>query len=306
MRARFIALLAMPLLWGCIDAVDGAWFNPQALDAYEWPHNEVPPTHLEVVELAGTAVGEEEAAPTIYGVWAKQCLAPGDCLPANYPERQQTAVLYFHGNAKHLPRYWDRVQILWRLGYTVFAIDYRGYGRSTGEPSEEGIYADGRTALAEVRRRAAELGISSVVYYGFSLGSTVAVQLSVEEPAPALILEAPLASGQAFVDDAAALGLDASVLMDTQFNNLGKIPYVLSPKLIVHGTEDDFVRYKFGRRLFEAAQEPKELRPVEGAEHGNVPCPSKNPDVLPEEDPCLASSEYRQWITEFVDRWVAP
>ena len=292
--AVLAALAGMP---GCIDVVDASWFDPERVDAYELPHNEVPDALLEIVELTGTAVDGEAEAPMLYGAWARACDAQsGVSCPIPPSPRNRVTVLYLHGNAGNLDRYWDRVQILWRLGFSVFAIDYRGYGRSTGEPSEAGLYADARTALGHVAERTG----GPVVYYGWSLGSTAAVQLATEHEPAALVLEAPLASGQAFVDDALGLGIPHRTVMDTEFDNLGKIPDVAAPKLIVHGTEDTFVRIEFGRALYREAVEPKQMVEVPGAVHGNVPCPSRDTAISPVDDPCVATTHYNGVVGGFV------
>lgn len=312
------ALLSLPFA-GCID-LEGTWYSPVPTDEYVWPQNQLPETHIELVELPGTEVDGEDEAPIIFGVWAHQCTsaAPSSCADhSDHPEfdanRAQRTLLYFHGNGSNLEAYWDRIQILWRMGFRVFAIDYRGFGRSTGAPSEAGVYADGATALAHVKARlAAENALIDpnnpppaatlrLGYYGWSLGSTVAIDLATVDGPAALVTEAALASAQGFVNDAVGTGISHTVLMDTQFDNLGKIPNILAPKLLTHGTEDDFVKFEFSEALFDAAQEPKRLFPVLGAVHGNVPCPSRDPNTDSRDVPCVATPEYIEAITSFYD-----
>ena len=317
-------LLTLPLFGGCIDVFEGLWYTPTQVDAYEWPHNEVPEEYIELVSLDGTAVGDEEDAPTLYGVWAHQCLTDlaEDCRDSDHPffnpDNQDRIVLYFHGNGSNLQEYWDRVQILWRMGFPVFAIDYRGFGRSTGEPSEAGIYADARSALAHVLERKIEADPSllgpegepptaraaRLWYYGLSLGSTAVIDLAVEHPPRAIITEAALASAQAFTDDAVGLGLSSTVLMDTQFDNIGKIPFVLSAKLLTHGLDDAFVRSEFTTLLFDAASEPKDKYMVPGAEHGTVPCPDRDNDAWSSDEPCLATDSWYTRIDGFADEFI--
>ena len=317
---RALPLLALLLLpSGCIDLLDDSWFNPDPVDEYEFLHNEVPWDYIELVSMEGTAVEGDDAAPTIAGIWVHQCLADQPaCFQAQYPEfesrRQDQTILYLHGNGGNLGRYWDRIQMLWRMGFRVFAVDYRGYGLSSGVPSEAGIYADARTGLVHVLGRMVEEEpdlagpdgqlpnplFVDLAYYGWSLGSAAAIDLSVERPSKALIIEAAMASGQAFVDDAAGLGIDSSVLMDAGFDNVSKIPFVPSPKLISHGLEDDFVKFEFSQALYDAAEEPKQLYPVTGAGHGNVPCPTRPADQSLEEGPCLASEDWLATVGSFL------
>ncbi len=314
-------LLILPLLGGCLDIFEGLWFNPVALDSYEWPHNDIPDEYLELVELDGTAVDGEEDAPTIYGVWAHQCLDAftDECADIDHPffneSNRSFPVLYFHGNGSNLQEYWDRVQSFWRMGFPVFAIDYRGFGMSTGEPSELGVYADARTAYDHAIQRRVDAdptlldpegGLptarrANLWYYGWFLGSTAAIDLSVEHQPRALVTEAALASAQAFTDDALGIGISSSVIMDAEFDNVGKIPFVLVPKLFTHGLDDDFVRSDFSNLLFDAAPEPKNIYMVPGAVHGSVPCPSRDTSLPSSEAPCVPTDSWYSRIDEFVE-----
>lgn len=320
---RLLPLLLALVGAGCID-LDGLWFNPVPLDAYEpLPHLAVPETHIEWVELPSDPVEDEEEPSVIWGVWLHQCTGddPSTCAdhtdhPEFRPERRDRTLLYFHGNGSNLLAYWDRLQILWRLGYRVFAIDYRGYGRSSGAPSELGVYADARAALIHAKRRLAEeipqldpddpppAAVLRLGYYGWSLGSTAAIDLSTHDPPAALVTEAALASAQGFTDDAIGVGVSSSVFLGVEFDNLGKIPSILAPKLLAHGTEDDFVKFAFSEVLYEAAPEPKRLYPVPGAKHGSVPCPSRDTSVPSEEVPCVATEGYLETIGGFFDEWL--
>ncbi len=320
-RALVPALLAVAAaLSGCLD-IAFVWFNPVPLEAYDpIPFQEIPDEYIEFVELPGTAVEDEEEAPVLWGVWLHQCLddTPESCADhSEHPEfaepRQERTLLYFHGNGGNLLDYWDRLQILWRMGFRIFAIDYRGYGRSTGDPSELGVFADAQTALAHVKRRVtAEIpqldpedppaaAVLRLGYYGWSLGSTAAIDLSTVDPPSALVTEAALASAQAFVDDAIGIGIASETFMSPQFDNQGKVPTIVAPKLFAHGTEDSFVKFAFSEVLFEAAADPKELFPVPGGEHGSVPCPSRDTSVPSTEAPCVATESYRDRIGAFYD-----
>ena len=317
MNVRTVAgLLLAVLCSSCIDTIDRLWFNHEAVDEYIWPNNEVPEANIELVELAGTALPDQEA-PTLYGGWAHACssASPQDCpdAPEYNPNNRETTILYLHGQDRHLSAHWDRIQILWRMGYSIFAIDYRGYGRSTGSPSEEGLYLDARTALNHVLSRLAEPEaeelprpeLSRLVYYGRSLGSAVAIDLASEFNPAALVTESAIAGSQAFTDDATGMGLSSTFFMSSEFDTIARIPFVPAPKLMMHGTEDGFVRFEFSQLLFEAATEPKRLVAVAGADHGNVPCPGRDSSADSIEEPCLASTGYLSELSSFMEEFVA-
>jgi hypothetical protein len=172
------------------------------------------------------------------------------------PARHERAVLlFFHGNAGNIGDRIDSIEIFHRLGLTVFIIDYRGYGRSLGRPSELGTYKD---AAAAWRYLATERGVSPdrVVVFGRSLGAAVATKLAVEQPPRALILESAFTS----VPDMAALAfpfLPVRFLARTRYDNLGRIGDIHCPLLVIHSRDDEIIPFAQGRRLYQAANEPK-------------------------------------------------
>ena len=321
--SRLIIIIVATLFAGCID-LSGVWFNPVPIEAYDpLPHLVVPETHVEFVEFPSQTVEDEEEAPILWGVWLHQCLDQTGTTCADHSEhpefveaRRDRTLLYFHGNGGNLLGSWDRMQILWRMGYRIFAVDYRGYGRSSGTPSELGVFADAQAALGVVKRRVASeipaldpedpppAAVLRLGYYGWSLGSTAAIDLSTLDAPAALVTEAALASAQGFVDDAIGVGISSSVILDTEFDNLTKIRSILAPKLLAHGTEDTFVKFAFSEVMFEEAPEPKQLYPVPGAQHGSVPCPARDTSVPSEEVPCIATDGYLQTVGDFYDEWL--
>lgn len=274
MRQVLALLMILVGTTGCL-TLDGFWFDPEPLDEYTLPDNEVPDAQLEPVVLQ-TSDGE-----TIYGFYATHAAAA----------RADTTILYCHGNYQHLDHYWPRVMILWNLGYDVFAFDYRGYGRSTGEATEAGIYEDGRTVLAWLSQQP-RVQSGALVYYGYSLGGAVAIQLATEQTPDALFTESAFASAQALLEDSANLPMSSDLLMDGSFDNLGKIGSVTAPYLAFHGTEDDFIRFEFSELLVERANDPKKLVPAEGAGHGEPSVPDTLGDVYGE--------QIDAWIDDYV------
>ena len=185
------------------------------------------------------------------------------------PGRSGVTVLWLHGNGGNVSHRLDLLERLyWSLGASFLLFDYRGYGQSAGAPSEATMYADAREALAYLRTRP-EGGGDSIVYFGKSLGTAVAVQLATEEPPDRLVLQSPFTS----ISDLASWNLPVFPLgafLRTRFPTIERIDRIRSPLLVIHGGRDTVVPIEHGRRLYAAAAEPKCLLVVEGAGHDDV------------------------------------
>ena len=179
------------------------------------------------------------------------------------------AVLFCHGNAGNITH---REEILRRLHHvtkvSVLIFDYRGYGRSQGKPSEAGVLADARAARDWLARRE-NLPPERLILMGESLGGAVAVHLAAEGPARGLILESTFTS----LPDVAAHHfpwVPVRLLMRTRLDALSKIKDYRGPLLQCHGDQDTIVPYELGRRLFEAANEPKQFITFAGGDHNDL------------------------------------
>ncbi|MEE8466246.1 MAG: alpha/beta hydrolase, partial [Dehalococcoidia bacterium] len=149
-----------------------------------------------------------------------------------------------------------------------FIFDYRGYGQSEGEPSEKGTYLDARAAMEYLRSRP-DVDPDRIVYLGHSLGAAVAVELALTQPPLALVLVSPFAS----VRDMARLTLPfppAGWLVRNHYDNVSRIREINVPLLVLHGGSDDTVPLSQGRKLYEAANEPKRFEMLEGAGHNDT------------------------------------
>lgn len=157
-----------------------------------------------------------------------------------------TVILYCHGNKDHLDFYYPRTALLANTGgknrYGVMSIDYRGFGLSEGECSEDALYADVNTALQWLKEKG--LTGDRLIMYGFSMGTAPATELSanpvVMDPA-ALILEAPFASAEVFVQDGAGLSIPGTYAVNLKIDNAEEIKKVNAPFMWIHGTADDFI-----------------------------------------------------------------
>ena len=192
------------------------------------------------------------------------------------PRENPTAIiLYCHGNAGNVTHRIDAIRALHdRLGAAVFVFDYRGYGRSEGKPDEQGVLADARAARAWLAERTG-VAPQRIVIMGESLGGAVAVDLAVDPMiggARALILEHTFSS----MPDVAAHHypwVPVRLLMKTQFDSLAKIRHYHGPLFQSHGDRDSIVPLESGRRLFDAANEPKQFLLIEGGDHNDSPPP---------------------------------
>ncbi|NBC31949.1 MAG: prolyl oligopeptidase family serine peptidase [Alphaproteobacteria bacterium] len=176
-------------------------------------------------------------------------------------------IAYFHGNAGHIGQRVDKVRAYTEQGYGVFLAGYRGYGGNPGRPTEAGLFADARAALDWLDAQ----GISGqhLFLYGESLGSGVAVQMAVERRIGGLILEAPFSSVADIAQSRYRI-LPARWLLHDHFDSAAKIAEIDAPLLLVHGDRDFTVPIRFGRRLFDAAVEPKRAVYIPGAGHNDL------------------------------------
>jgi uncharacterized protein len=208
--------------------------------------------------------------------WALKELEPLDAMnkdglaitswysPARSKDR--LTVAFFQGNAGHLGYRNYKVRPWLDAGYGVLMVGYRGFG-NPGSPSEEGIYTDARAALDTLNKKG--VPDAAIVLYGESLGTGVATQMATERNVAALILESPYTSVPDVGADRYPM-VPVHLLLRDKFDSLSKIENVHAPLLILHGELDQVVPTKFGKQLFEAANEPKQVVYVPDAGHNDV------------------------------------
>jgi fermentation-respiration switch protein FrsA (DUF1100 family) len=186
-----------------------------------------------------------------------------------YATRAQTdrVLLWFHGNAGNLSYRFDMMLRLLDLPVSIFIIDYRGYGKSEGRPSEKGLYLDARAAWDYLTRKRGLLE-EQLVIFGKSLGGVAAIDLATRVRAAGLIVQ----SGFTSAKDMAArlLPFLPAMLLRTKMDSISKIGRVACPKLFIHSRADEIVPFELGWRLFEAAPEPKWFYEVVGAPHNST------------------------------------
>jgi uncharacterized protein len=195
---------------------------------------------------AGFAVAEEITLATPDGERVLAWHVP--------PRDGRPVIVYFHGNGGNLGHRVPRFRALSDLGYGILALSYRGYGGSSGRPSENGIMLDGAAAYDEAARRYGD----DLVLWGESLGTAVAVSLASERSAKAVILEAPFTSTLALAKSQYPV-FPITWMMKDQYRSDEKIARVRAPVLVLHGARDDIVPIAHGEALFAAVTAPKRL-----------------------------------------------
>jgi fermentation-respiration switch protein FrsA (DUF1100 family) len=196
--------------------------------------------------------------------------ADGARLFGWYVEAQidRPVILWCHGNAGNIINRLENLRELYRIGLSVFIFDYRGYGRSQGSPSEEGLYQDAFGAHAYLTR-SRMIRSDRIIIFGRSLGAAVAGELAVQKPVAGLILESAFPSIEAVAKFHYG-GLPVHWLLGAEFTLIDRLPQLLLPKLIIHGDNDDIIPLELGRQVFEAAKPPKSFYLIEGADHNNT------------------------------------
>ena len=206
------------------------------------------------------------------------------------PGDKEMTWLWFPGNAGNISYRLDNLRLLHhRLSLNIFIFDYRGYGRSQGRPSEEGTYLDAEAALTYLRSRR-DIDPEAIIFFGRSLGSAIAVNLATKHKCLGLILESPPTS---------LVGMMKRLFpslppeeLPIKYDSLSKIKRISVPLLILHGDCDEVVPFFMGRKLYEAANEPKQFYTIENAGHNDTYM--------------VGGEEYFQAIEDFIESVHAP
>jgi len=263
----FLALWAT----GCL-TVDSFFFQPSTpTDGYDFESGtdgdldgSLTDPHPSTIDAAHRTEGFEDTPHgRVHWVFARQD-GPAD------------AVLYSHGNADHLGRYWDRVERLYALGVHVLIYDYPGYGLSEGEPSEEGTFDAAQVAL---ERLAGQPDVERVFLYGYSLGGAPTYEMAARSErgdAPtieAVISEAAWCSVEDLLQDGAQVNVPGHYATRLHMDSCARVAELeRTPLLLMHGTEDGTITVRHMDLLVRSA-DGLEVRAerVEGATHNDLP-----------------------------------
>lgn len=202
-------------------------------------------------------------------------------------EGSPLVTLFLHGNAGNIADRAPRIQEIVAAGSSVLMLDYRGYGKSSGRPTERGLYRDSEAGFIHLLGKGYRA--EQIILHGESLGTAVAIDQASRRPCAALILEAPFTSAS---DVAGTVVPFLGPLLVRSFNSLPKIPWIRVPKLFMQGDRDEVVPLRLGQELFAAAQGPKTFWIIPGAGHN---------DILE-----TAGVEYRHRLRTFYESLLAP
>lgn len=178
-------------------------------------------------------------------------------------------VMYWHGNGGNLSLWMDVLIDIHRRGFSVLAVDYRGYGASTGSPSEKGIYKDAEAATDHFEKNLKQANVKTI-YWGRSLGCAVASYAAMKRPPDALILESPFANVRSLFAGN-PLMLTLSVFSTYRFPTAQHLETYRGPLLVMHGDADTIIPFSAGEHVFaRAASHQKTFAVLKGADHNDL------------------------------------
>ena len=198
---------------------------------------------------------------------------------------KHSLIIYFHGNAGNLYHRFDYAKKLYDMNQDVLLISYRGYAKSTGKPTEKGIYIDGESSIIYAIDSLGYVN-KNITIIGRSLGTTVAIHISRHRVFNAVVLITPLTSGKAMTG---AMGLNfLKFIAGNSYNSLEKINDLNSKILIIHGNKDEIIPYNMGKKLFDAYRGTKQMVTIKKGRHND----------LQDIDPQLFWGEIEKFVNE--------
>ncbi len=176
-------------------------------------------------------------------------------------------VLFFHGNAENISHRLDAARFFHEHDFDLLLVSYRGYGKSSGRPSEQGLYSDAKAAyeflINEKSKRPDE-----IILYGFSLGGAVAIDLAHKVDISLLIVQSSFTSVEDMGKELYP-NLPIGRFIRQRYDSILKIEKIGAPLLIIHSPDDEVIPFEHGKRLFEKAPEPKAFLKITGG-HGDI------------------------------------
>ena len=267
-RRILLFALAAALLGGCavLDTKQSEWIFRPVRD--NWRGYQGLPEGVEEIWIKVPGKGDQR----IHAWWMPQADGGAGTAGSAPGSRDAPALLYLHGSRWNLTGSSFRIAKWREMGFSVLAIDYRGFGQSSGDlPSEAKAYED--AALAWDWLKAKMPDAQRRYIYGHSLGGAVAIDLAAKlgaHEAAGLITESTFTSVPDVVSASPYGWLPVGFLISQRFEALEKIKKVALPKLLMHGTSDTVIPHAMSDALFKAASEPKRLVKFDGASHSGI------------------------------------
>jgi fermentation-respiration switch protein FrsA (DUF1100 family) len=182
-------------------------------------------------------------------------------------------ILFCHGNAGNISHRLESIEMFNRLRLSTFIFDYRGYGKSNGTPSEKGSYLDAMGAWNYLIEHEG-LAPSDIILFGRSLGGAIACWLAGQNRPKALIIESTFTSVPDLAEEL-YFYLPVRWLCRYRYNTLSFVQKIRCPVLVIHSEEDEIVSFSHGRKLFNAAKEPKFFLKISGSHNEGFVISSK-------------------------------
>jgi pimeloyl-ACP methyl ester carboxylesterase len=210
----------------------------------------------------------EDAPARLHALWLPAATQPNlpMALPAEHQANGPPVLLYLHGARWNVNGSAQRIRRMQEMGFSVLAIDYRGFGKSSaGLPSEATAAEDAQAAWDWLAQRFPN---RSRYVFGHSLGGAIAIDLATRIPdASGVIVEGTFTNIADVVSSFKWGWLPVSMFITQRFESIEKVKSIRAPLLVVHGSEDSLIPAALGRRLFNAAKGPKQFVLVEGGSH---------------------------------------
>jgi uncharacterized protein len=178
----------------------------------------------------------------------------------------RATVVYFHGNGANLSNWSPILSGIVQHGYSVFAFDYRGYGQSTGHPTERGLYRDVDAVVKQAR--AGQSASTPTIYWGRSLGAAMAGYAATVQPPDGIILESGFVNARAAIRSSPIL-LFLSFFSSYRFPTAEFVNRAKRPVVVIHGNRDSVIPFRLGQELFETLTVPKQFVVIEGGDHND-------------------------------------
>lgn len=276
---KYIVLLFISVsLLSCRKRLDSFLFNGSKLESYQLDNY----TGEVSLELNGQFAVPDSMINRVHfpvEIDGKTVQVQGIYVGDTNQISQDTVLLYCHGNKDHMDFYWCREKLYAHIGglgrYGVLMFDYPGFGLSEGTATENNMYASTSSAISWLKDRG--LSNDRFVMFGFSLGSAPVCEVAGHSSDYALqpskiILEAPFASAEIMIQDAALLSMPGSFLVDLKIDNATEIKKVNVPLLWIHGMADSFLSMtSHGQLVYDNKTGAKESVLVPGGEHETTP-----------------------------------